>query len=81
MGERQTTRSSPLCTKTPSGTASTTWMTFRRRRWNGSPITSSPTRHVPGCHKTVTVPEVYGRAHACAVIEASIADYQEAFGE
>lgn len=34
----------------------------------------------PGRPQTVTVPEVYGRAHACAVIEASIADYQEAFG-
>jgi inorganic pyrophosphatase len=34
----------------------------------------------PGRPQTVTVPEVYGRAHGCAVIEASIADYQEAFG-
>jgi inorganic pyrophosphatase len=34
----------------------------------------------PGRPQTVTVPEVYGRAHACAVIEASIGDYQEAFG-
>jgi inorganic pyrophosphatase len=35
----------------------------------------------PGMPQAVAVPEVYGRAHACAVIEASIADYQETFGE
>lgn len=35
----------------------------------------------PGMPQAVAVPEVYGRAHAWAVIEASIADYQETFGE
>ena len=34
----------------------------------------------PGKPQEVTVPEVYGREHAGAVIEASIADYREAFG-
>ena len=34
----------------------------------------------PGHPQNVSIPEIYGREHACAVIEASIADYGEAFG-
>jgi inorganic pyrophosphatase len=35
---------------------------------------------VPGAENTVSIPEIYGRDHAFAVIEASMADYQDAFG-
>ena len=36
---------------------------------------------VPGTESPVTIAETYGREHAFAVIEASIADYRETFGE
>lgn len=35
---------------------------------------------VPGAENTVSIPEIYGRDHAFAVVEASMADYQDAFG-
>jgi inorganic pyrophosphatase len=36
---------------------------------------------VPGIESPVTIAETYGREHAFRVIEASITDYQEMFGE
>ena len=35
---------------------------------------------VPGAENTVSIPEVYGRNHAFTVVEAAMADYQDAFG-
>lgn len=36
---------------------------------------------LPGEPDAVQVPEVYDRAHAFTVVEASLADYQETFGD
>ena len=36
---------------------------------------------VPGSENSVSIPEVYGRDHAFTVVEAAMADYQDAFGQ
>ena len=36
---------------------------------------------MPGEEETVSIPRVYGAEHARAVVTASVADYQDAFGE
>ena len=36
---------------------------------------------IPGVENTVSIPEVYGREHAFTVVEASIADYQDTYGQ
>lgn len=35
---------------------------------------------IPGVESSVSIPEVYGREHALAVVEAAMADYRDTFG-
>ncbi|MEM1202019.1 MAG: inorganic pyrophosphatase [Acidobacteriota bacterium] len=38
-------------------------------------------KRVPGTESQISIEQIYGRDHACAVVEAAMADYRDEFGE